>query len=71
MINAVTAVDFGVELSTMFPISGAGSDGRRDTSLIIGFHNTFLNEPISWVESIKPKQGSLFAELSFANGFSL
>src|SRR5215469_10845843 len=53
------------------PVSSAGSDGRRNTSLIDWAHNTFSEEPLFWLSSIRPKQGSVFFKSTFANEFSL
>src|SRR6516164_5493014 len=49
----------------------AGSDGRRNTSLIDWAHNTFNEEPLFWLSSIRPKQGCVFFKSTFANEFSL
>jgi hypothetical protein len=49
------------------PVSRAGSDGRRNTSLIDWAHNTFNEEPLFWLSSIRPKQGCVFFKSAFAN----
>jgi hypothetical protein len=52
-------------------MTGAGSDGRRNTSLIDWAHNTFNEEPLFWLSSIRSKQGCVFFKPTFANEFSL